>query len=61
MRTEDLDYKQFERSSRYIQEGKHWYFKTREGDFLGPYESVHSMLEAEQIYIALMKQHSKVA
>ncbi|WP_144393496.1 DUF6316 family protein [Pleionea sediminis] len=54
MRSTDLENKKYIRSSRYVMEGSFWYFKTREGDYLGPYPSVREVFEAERKYIELV-------
>ncbi|WP_144395076.1 DUF6316 family protein [Pleionea sediminis] len=57
MRKTDFQNRSFRRTSRYIQKGRYWYFKTREGDLLGPFEDIQTLLKMEWDYISLMDQH----
>ncbi|WP_144394350.1 DUF6316 family protein [Pleionea sediminis] len=57
MRKTDILEQEFSCSSRYVQRGNSWYFKTREGDLLGPYATPEEASEAVELYIALMELH----
>lgn len=54
MRSTDKEQSRFKRSPRYVNIGNQWYFKTREGDLLGPYSSVIQVHKAEKCFIELV-------
>ncbi|NVJ60561.1 MAG: hypothetical protein HWE27_09225 [Gammaproteobacteria bacterium] len=60
MRSTDKESIHFKRSPRYINLGDQWYFKTREGDLLGPYNSITQVHSAAQDFVVLItnKLHS---
>ncbi|WP_144393504.1 DUF6316 family protein [Pleionea sediminis] len=57
MRATDFIKKSIDRSSRFIQQNSQWFFKTREGEIYGPYESKEEISDAVDFYIALMDLH----
>ncbi len=57
MRRTDIIEEEFRRGSRYTSQCNSWYFKTREGDLLGPYSTPEKAVEGVEIYIALMNLH----
>ncbi|WP_144393503.1 DUF6316 family protein [Pleionea sediminis] len=57
MRATDYAKITHKKSSRFIKKNKHWYFKTREGEVKGPYETEEDAFDDVEFYIALMALH----
>ena len=55
MRVSDRVTKLVPRSNRIVPVDKDWYFKTREGDFLGPYRTMEDAEFGIDVYVALSK------
>ncbi|TQV87154.1 DUF6316 family protein [Aliikangiella coralliicola] len=55
VRSEDFKDKHFQRSSRFQLINNKWFFKTREDEALGPYNSLEEAEYGVQVYISLMQ------
>ena len=55
MRKNDTLARRYKRSTRYQLVNDQWYFKSREGDLLGPYDSPIEAAKAVDSYIELLQ------
>lgn len=54
-RTQDHNTESYFRTDRMFREGEHWYFTTREGEMMGPFEDELEAATQLEVYIRLAK------